>query len=128
MQPRLIVLLASQLMTADDLHRLTAPPPDARVQFGDDPLQVGELRLPDGPGSHPVAIVIHGGCWLAEYDMTHIRALGEALTREASPLGYWSIDVWETRAAAGRARSRTPRRAPTTCVSWPAVTLSTWNV
>ena len=55
-----------QIMTASDLDRLTAPSPDARIAFGQDPLQFGELRLPDGPGPHPVAIVIHGGCWLAQ--------------------------------------------------------------
>lgn len=90
MKHLLMAFLASQLMTAGDLHRLTAPPADARVAFGDDPLQFGELRLPDGPGPHPVAIVVHGGCWLAEYDMTHIGALGEALTREG--VAAWIVE------------------------------------
>jgi hypothetical protein len=29
-------------------------------------LQFGELRIPQTPGPHPIAIVIHGGCWLAK--------------------------------------------------------------
>ena len=86
----LLAVLASQLMTADDLDRLTAPPPDARIAYGDDALQFGELRLPEGPGPHPVAIVIHGGCWLAEYDMGHIRTLAEALTGEG--IAAWIVE------------------------------------
>lgn len=78
----LLALAAPQtrVMTAADLGRLTAPPPDARIAFGDHPLQFGELRLPDGPGPHPVAIVIHGGCWLSQYDIASIGSIAEALT------------------------------------------------
>lgn len=86
----LFVALAAQLMTAEDIVRLTAPPPDARLAYGDDPLQIGELRLPEGPGPHPVAIVIHGGCWLSQYDMMHIRSLGEALTGEG--IAAWIVE------------------------------------
>jgi acetyl esterase/lipase len=77
-------------MTSADLDRLTAPPPDARIVFGDDPLQFGELRLPDGPGPHPVAIVIHGGCWRAQYDMTHIGTIAEALAAEG--IATWVLE------------------------------------
>ena len=86
----LLALFAQQVMTADDLDRLAAPPADARIAFGDDPLQYGELRLPEGAGPHPVAVVIHGGCWLAQYDMAHIRTLAEALTREG--VAAWVVE------------------------------------
>lgn len=39
----------------------------------------GDLRLPRGPGRHPVFMVIHGGCWSAEFDLVHVSHLGEAL-------------------------------------------------
>jgi acetyl esterase/lipase len=41
--------------------------PDARriAYASADPLQFGELRLPAGDGPFPLAVVIHGGCWLA---------------------------------------------------------------
>jgi acetyl esterase/lipase len=39
----------------------------------------GELRVPHGPGRHPVLVVIHGGCWSAEFDLVHVSHLGEAL-------------------------------------------------
>jgi len=41
---------------------------DARIAYGPDPLQFGELWLPKSPrasASHPVVVLIHGGCWQA---------------------------------------------------------------
>lgn len=38
-----------------------ASPPRAAVAYGADPLQVTDLRLPDGPGPYPVAIIVHEG-------------------------------------------------------------------
>jgi acetyl esterase/lipase len=40
---------------------------DARIAYGDAPAQVIDLFLPKGRGPHPVVILIHGGCYLAEY-------------------------------------------------------------
>ncbi|MES2342787.1 MAG: alpha/beta hydrolase [Pseudomonadota bacterium] len=39
---------------------------DARIAYGPLALQFGELWLPEGPGPHPLVVMIHGGCWLAE--------------------------------------------------------------
>ena len=85
-----LLLALFQLMTSNDLDHLVAPPPEARISYGDDALQFGELRLPDGPGPHPVAIVIHGGCWLGEFDLTHIGTLAEALNEEG--IAAWVIE------------------------------------
>ncbi|HEY8151351.1 MAG TPA: alpha/beta hydrolase [Vicinamibacteria bacterium] len=60
---------------------LKAPPADARFAYGPGPQQFGELWLPREPGPHPVAIVIHGGCWSAEYGEGHIRPVCAALAR-----------------------------------------------
>ena len=92
MKLSVIALLALQIqvMTAEDLGRLTSPPADARASFGDDPLQFGELRLPEGPGPHPVAIVIHGGCWLDQYDMSSLGTISEALTEEG--IAAWVLE------------------------------------
>ncbi len=78
------------VMTAADALALPQPEPDHRFSYGDDPLQFGELRLPDGDGPHPVVIVIHGGCWLAEYDLGYISGLAEALTDAG--VATWSIE------------------------------------
>jgi len=67
-----------------------APAADRRVAYGDRPLQFGDLRLPKGAGPHPVAVVIHGGCWLAEYDLAHVGNLSHALAR--SGVATWSLE------------------------------------
>ena len=41
---------------------------DHRIRYGPDPAQVIDLYLPKGSGPHPVVILIHGGCYLAEYE------------------------------------------------------------
>lgn len=41
---------------------------DARIAYGAAPAQVVELFLPKGEGPFPVVILIHGGCYLAEYE------------------------------------------------------------
>ncbi len=95
---RLLALLllgvaASQpprIMTSADLASFESPEPDERIPYGDDPLQFGELRLPDGPGPHPVAILIHGGCWLSEYDITHLRKLAAAITETG--VATWALE------------------------------------
>jgi acetyl esterase/lipase len=51
-----------------------------RIAFGDDAEQFGDLRLPDGAGPHPVAIVLHGGFWRAAHDLEHLGPVCEALT------------------------------------------------
>lgn len=42
------------------------PTPDQTIAYGKDALQAGDLYLPKGNGAHPVIVLIHGGCWLAE--------------------------------------------------------------
>lgn len=47
--------------TLADLQSLPSRPPTPRVSYGADSLQFGELSIPDGPGPHPAAVLIHGG-------------------------------------------------------------------
>ncbi len=54
-----------------------------RLRYGDAPSQFGELWLPEGTETQaPLIILIHGGCWLADYDVEHVRALASALRDE----------------------------------------------
>jgi acetyl esterase/lipase len=78
------------MMEASDLLALPRPEPDVRIPYGADPNQFGELRRPRNPGPHPVAIIIHGGCWLADYDLGHVSALARALTEAG--FATWSIE------------------------------------
>ena len=80
----------SPVMSASDVVALPQPEPDHRLSYGDDPLQFGELRLPEGEGPFPVVIVIHGGCWLAAYDLGYMSAFADALT--AAGVATWNIE------------------------------------
>lgn len=82
--------LAAQNMTVEDLLAQPPTPADHVITYGNDPLQFGQLRLPEGNGPHPVIIVIHGGCWLSEYDLQHISPLATALTKEG--FATWSLE------------------------------------
>jgi acetyl esterase/lipase len=66
------------------------PPADQRISYGSDSLQFGELRLPPGPGPFPVVVVLHGGCWRAEYDVAHIGPVSAALT--AQGIATWTLE------------------------------------
>jgi len=58
---------------------------------GDDPLQFGELRLPEGAGPFPLAIVIHGGCWRAEVaSLDYVTPLADALRRAG--VASWNVE------------------------------------
>ena len=59
----------------------TPPPADARLRYGDDEFQFGDVRLPKGAGPFAAAIFIHGGFWRARYDLKHASFLCAALTK-----------------------------------------------
>jgi acetyl esterase/lipase len=60
---------------------------DARIAYGNDPNQFGDLWLPAGKGPFPVVVLIHGGCWqaklpgtiLMDYMAADLRAKGVAV-------------------------------------------------
>lgn len=79
-----------ELLSAADLANFENPAPDAHIHYGDNPLQFGALRVPPGPGPHPVAVFIHGGCWLAQYDIRHSSKLTAALARNG--IATWSLE------------------------------------
>lgn len=72
---------ARDVVSWNEIASQPVSPADHRIPYGTDPLQFGDLRLPPGPGPHPVAVIIHGGCWQAQYDLNHIGPVSAALTR-----------------------------------------------
>jgi acetyl esterase/lipase len=82
----------------DNVLNLTYRESDYRISYGENPLQFGQLWLPDRTSLGTV-IFIHGGCWLNEYSVDHSRALSTALALE----GYavWSIEYRRTGDAGG---------------------------
>ena len=82
--------VAASAAMSQDILTLPPPKPDARIPYGDDPNQFGELRIPAGKGPHPVVIFIHGGYWRAMYDLTHAGHLCAALT--STGFATWSLE------------------------------------
>jgi len=79
------------LMTPADLQSLPVRPADHRLAYGNDPNQYAELRLPSGTGPHPVVVLIHGGCWKAEYaTLRDLAPMGDALKAEG--VASWNIE------------------------------------
>ena len=79
------------IMTVEDLlAELSSAPAGTKIAYGDDPLQFGELHVPDGKGPFPVVVFIHGGCWLAQYDITTTRPLAWAL--QAQGIAVWNLE------------------------------------
>lgn len=82
---------SAQLLTVTAVNQLPSKPPDALVVYGSDSLQFGELRLPAGSGPFPVAIVIHGGCWMSRYaTLRNTAALADALRDNG--FATWNIE------------------------------------
>jgi len=81
---------AQELLSADDVVAMESPAPELRIPYGEDPLQYGHLRLPEGMGPHPVVVFIHGGCWLSAYDIGHVGPLEEALA--GAGYAVWSLE------------------------------------
>lgn len=80
----------ADLLSAQDLAHFENPAADARIHYGDHALQFGDLRVPEGDGPHPVAVFIHGGCWLSEYDIAHSSPLTAALA--SNGIATWSLE------------------------------------
>jgi acetyl esterase/lipase len=79
-------------VTRDSAEILTDPPPpaaDARLAYGPEPLQFGDLRLPEDEAP-PLAVVLHGGYWKANYNLIHTGHLSRALTEQG--IATWNVE------------------------------------
>lgn len=69
---------------------LARPAPTAVLQYGPSDLQAADLFLPSGDGPHPLAILIHGGCWsVTTAGREQLRHIGAELARRE--IAVWSI-------------------------------------
>lgn len=76
---------------SEDILTLPPPPADARLAYGTDPNQFGELRLPkDSKGPFPVVMNIHGGYWRAKYNLAYCGHMCAALT--ARGIATWNLE------------------------------------
>jgi acetyl esterase/lipase len=82
---------AQQRVTVGTLQERILPAADTTVvlRSGEKEL-VAELRVPTGAGPHPVAIVIHGGCWVTKFaDARYMKPLAEGL--RTAGIATWTI-------------------------------------
>jgi acetyl esterase/lipase len=86
----LAIVRARQGQSSRDVLTRPAPPADHRIAYGQNEFQFGDLRLPKGEGRRPVAIVIHGGCWMAEYGLSYMGHLSGALAEAG--VATWSVE------------------------------------
>jgi acetyl esterase/lipase len=85
----------AQPLRPEELLREMVSSPDYRLSYGSDELQFGELRLPKAAGAHPVAIIIHGGCWVGRLPGRDPRITSFELLRPfAAALTGAGIATW----------------------------------
>ena len=64
--------------------------PGSIIAYGDHRDQVGELRVPAGPGPHPVVVLIHGGFWHHYWERDLMDDL--AIDLVEAGLATWNIE------------------------------------
>ncbi len=101
-------------------YRATKPP--ITLAYGPHTDQIGDLRLPENPGPHPVAVLIHGGGWADQYTRDLMDGAAVDLTargwatwnieyRRIPPYGGWKDAMSDTTAALDYVRTLTDRFA-----------------
>lgn len=81
-----------------DLANEVVAPGSMRLSYSAGALQFAELRLPTTKPPHPVAIIVHGGCWLAKLGnmdsravaLDNMRPLAVALTDAG--IATWNVE------------------------------------
>src|SRR5579863_926362 len=92
---RSIMAQTAWYFSPSDINSLHSKPADYRIFYGKDPQQFGDLRLPTGSKPYPVAIIIHGGCWISKFaTLQNTAALSDAL-RDAG-IATWNIEYRAT--------------------------------
>ncbi len=81
---------ARSMIAYSELTAAVVPPADQRIAYGSETLQFGELRLPPGDGPAPLVVLIHGGCWRAQYDLKHVAPAAAAMAKEG--FAVWALE------------------------------------
>ncbi|MDI1477794.1 alpha/beta hydrolase [Polyangium sp. y55x31] len=78
----------SEELTAEAEGAVVAGP--LVIAYGSEPDQFGELRVPSCPGPHPVAVILHGGCWTTLFGYDLMSDMSEDLT--SAGIATWNIE------------------------------------
>jgi acetyl esterase/lipase len=76
--------------SADVLFDSPPPAADARLAYGPEPKQFGDLRMPTFDRLGPLAVVVHGGAWKATYNLIHAGHLCLALGKAG--IATWNVE------------------------------------
>lgn len=68
-------------------------------RYGDERDQIAELRAPEGPGPHPVVVLIHGGAWKAIWRKDLMAPMAVDFARRG--LATWNIEFRRLGAGGG---------------------------
>lgn len=86
-----------KLISAEDYGKFELAEADHRITYGADPSQFGDLYLPNNSGNSgnpdgllPVVLLIHGGCWRAQYGLGPIGGMARALSQKG--VAVWSLE------------------------------------
>lgn len=84
-------LARAEPASLEDYMNQPRHPPAAVVRYGPAPAQVAELFLPKEAGPHPVVVLLHGGCFLKEFEGL---AQTSAIAADLAGRGYavWNVD------------------------------------
>jgi len=63
-----------------DLTAIPLPVSDATLQYGPDSLHIADIFKPDSDALNPAILIIHGGCWLNQYDRYYMSHLASTLS------------------------------------------------
>jgi acetyl esterase/lipase len=83
--------VVAQGMRPEDVNRLPTRVPHEVHRYGPAPQQYGQLRLPEGAGPFPVAVVVHGGCWTKGFaTLANTAPLASSLAERG--IASWNIE------------------------------------
>jgi len=68
-------------MNPEDILTRPPAPYDARLKYGSDENQFGDLRMPSTKPPRGLAVMVHGGFWRAKYDLNHASHFCAAIAR-----------------------------------------------
>lgn len=88
----MITVTAAELSSANDVKALKFSDADHRLKYGENAMQFGDLRLPEGVGPFPVLVLIHGGCWSSKKfaDLEFMSPFADSYRQEG--IATWNIE------------------------------------
>lgn len=82
--------LVSSNVSFNDVLALSFQAADEQYFYGDNRFQFGQLWRPKGSQSRATLVLLHGGCWLNQFDISYTAAMSTALANAGFTV--WSLE------------------------------------